>query len=215
MLKGAIFDLDGTLVDSMQFWETLGADYLKLLGYEPPENINDIFKTFSIPQAIDYYQNKCNVKLSVKEIADGINQMLYSAYSKKIMPKNGVIAFLDVLKANGVKMCIVTSNTHYLAETVLKKNSMDSYFSKIFTVESGKTAAYRTALEYLGTKKSDTVIFEDAFYAIKEAKKDGFLTAGVYDNSAENPEQIKQFSDIYISDYSDMKNFWKLAASLN
>ena len=74
MLKGAIFDLDGTILDSMFIWDTIGEDYLRTLGIEPKDNLKETFKTFTLEQAAHYYRENYGVTLSVKEIADGINK---------------------------------------------------------------------------------------------------------------------------------------------
>ena len=80
MVKGAIFDLDGTLIDSMFIWDTFGDDYLKSLGIESKENLAEVFKTFTLEQAAEYYRNHYDIELSVKEIVEGINNMVAEIY---------------------------------------------------------------------------------------------------------------------------------------
>ena len=108
MIKGAIFDLDGTLIDSMFIWDTIGEDYLKSFGIEPKENLAEVFKTFTLEQAAEYYHNHYNIKLSVKEIVEGINDMVAEIYRTKVVLKPGISDFLKRLQSLGVKMCVAT-----------------------------------------------------------------------------------------------------------
>ena len=80
MLKGAIFDFDGTIVDSMYIWDNISMDYLRSLGIEPRENLNEVFANFSLEQAAKYYQDNYKVTLSVNEIISGVNEMIKEFY---------------------------------------------------------------------------------------------------------------------------------------
>ena len=108
MIKGAIFDLDGTLIDSMFIWDTIGEDYLKSFGINPKENLVEVFKTFTLEQAAEYYLNHYHIKLSAKEIVEGINNMVAERYHTKVALKPGVSDFLKRLKGLGIKMCVAT-----------------------------------------------------------------------------------------------------------
>lgn len=219
MIKGAIFDLDGTLFDSMFIWDTIGEVYIRSIGYEPKENLNETFKTFSLYQAACYFKSEYGVILSVDEIMDGVNQMVERYYMEEVQLKPGVAGFLQQLSDSGVKMCIATATDKYLAEAALNRCGISEYFSEIFTCTSvgyGKDepVIYRAALKHLETDKSGTVVFEDAIYAIKTAKKDGFITAAVFDSHEKSQDQIRALCDYYITDYSDAENFWKFASEL-
>ena len=108
MIKGAIFDFDGTLVDSMFIWDTFGEDYLRTLGKAPKENLTETFKTFTLEQAAEYYRAHYGVTLSVGEIVDGVNKMVAEIYRTKVTLKSGVLEFLRDLQGKGVKMCVAT-----------------------------------------------------------------------------------------------------------
>ena len=109
MLKGAIFDLDGTLLDSMFIWETIGEDYLRTLGKEPHEDLKEIFMTLTLEDAAEYYREHYGVTLSVKEIVDSVNAMVEGIYRTKVTLKPGIAEYLRWLKENGVKMCVATA----------------------------------------------------------------------------------------------------------
>ncbi len=207
MLNGAIFDFDGTLVDSMFIWETFGEDYLRSLGKEPKENLRDTFSTFTLEQAAEYYQKHYYVNLSVEEIVNGVNRMVGKIYREKVGLKSGVAEFLDNLHSKGVKMCVATLTDKDLVEEVLERLGVRGYFTEIFTTsEVGHSKKephiYRKALELLGTCKEDTIVFEDAFYTLMTAKNDGFKVAAVYDKYEENQVMMKANADYYIPDYN-------------
>ena len=131
MIKGAIFDFDGTLVDSMFIWDTFGEDYLRTLGKEPRENLTETFKTFTLEQAAEYYREHCGVTLSVGEIVDGVNEMVSEIYRTKVALKKGVLEFLRDLRSKGVKMCVATVTDRPIVEDVLKKLGIRDFFTEI------------------------------------------------------------------------------------
>ncbi len=219
MIKGAIFDLDGTLFDSMFVWDTIGEIYLRSIGYEPKENLNETFKTMSLYNAACYYKSEYGVTLSVDKIMDGVNRMVEKYYINEVQLKTGVYDFIKHLHNIGVKMCIATATDKYLVEAALERCGIKECFSEIFTCTSvghskDEPDIYREALRHLATPKEDTFVFEDAIYAIRTAKKDGFRVVAIYDKSEENQAEIKSLCDYYITDYTDMQEFWKFAAPM-
>ena len=208
MIKGAIFDLDGTLLDSMFIWDTIGDEYLRSLGKEPHEDLKETFMTLTLEEAAEYYREHYGVTLSVQEIVDGVNSMVEQTYRTKVTLKSGVAEYLAWLKENGVRMCVATVTDRYLVEETLERLGVRHYFSEIFTcAEVGfgkdKPIIYQKALEHLGTEKSDTYVFEDLPFALNTAKTDGFPTVGVYDRHEVHHDELKELSDYYIRDFSD------------
>ncbi len=219
MLKGAIFDVDGTLLDSMEIWDTLGEDYLKSLGFTPKENLNETFKSMSLRQAAEYYISEYSVPLSVDEIMHGVNAMIENYYSHEALLKHGVLDLLQRLHENGVKMCIAIATDRPFIEAALERCGVLNYFSEIFTCNSvghGKDEPfiYREALKALGTDRTNTVVFEDALYAAKTAKSDGFTIVAVYDVHENNEDKLKAIADCYIADYTNAKSFWSFASQI-
>ena len=208
MLKGAILDFDGTLVDSMFIWDTIGEDYLRSLGKEPHEDLKETFMTLTLEEAAEYYRTQYGVTLSVKEIVDGVNTMVEGIYRTRVALKQGVADFLAQLKENGTRMCIATVTDRYLVEETLDRLGILQYFSEIFTcAEVGygkdKPIIYRKALEHLDTAKNETYVFEDSLFALKTAKADGFTTVGVYDRHENRQDNLKNLADYYILDFAD------------
>ena len=208
MIKGAIFDLDGTLLDSMFIWDTVGEEYLRSLGKEPHEDLKETFMTLTLEEAAEYYRENYGVTLSVQEIVDGVNAMVEQTYRTKVTLKPGIAEYLAWLKENGVRMCVATVTDRYLVEETLERLGVRHYFSEIFTcAEVGfgkdKPVIYQKALEHLGTEKSDTYVFEDLLFALNTAKTDGFPTVGIYDRHEAHQDELKELSDYYVLDFTD------------
>lgn len=206
MIKGAIFDFDGTLVDSMFIWDTFGEDYLRILGKEPRENLTETFKTFTLEQAAEYYREHYGVTLSVEEILDGENKMIAEIYRTKVSLKDGVYEFLSALKAQGVKMCVATVSDRVIVEDVLARLGIRDCFIAVLTsseVGFGKDTPhlYRAALKTLETSKEETAVFEDVLHALTTAKQDGFIAVAVYDSHEFRQTEMKALADYYIADY--------------
>ena len=206
MIKGAIFDLDGTLLDSMSIWDTIGEDYLRSLGIEPRENLAETFKTFTLEESAEYYRTHYGVTLSVEEIVNGVNLMIEDFYRNTVLLKEGVADFLAKLSNDGVKMCIATVTDKYLVEAALIRLNVRQYFGEIFTtaeVGCGKNdpKIYRTALAYLGTEKQETLVFEDVLHALMTAKNDGFPVAAVYDEHESRQNEMRLVADYYILNF--------------
>ena len=209
-MEGAIFDLDGTLLDSMPIWDTLAEDYLRKLGREPKEDLTEIFKTFSLEQSAEYYRKHYGVTLSASQIIEDIQEMIKDFYQNSVLLKNGCKEFLENLQQRGVKMCIATSCERTLTEMALNRLGVRAYFSEIFTcTEHGcnkeSPKLYRIALDHLGTEKEKTFVFEDAFHALQTAKNDGFPTVAVYDKSEKEWEKMKAAATLYCLDFSSLK----------
>lgn len=206
-IKGAIFDFDGTLFDSMFIWETIGVEYLRFLGIEPEPDLNQFFKTMSLPEAAEYYREHYGVCLSVEEIISGVNQKAEEMYKTRVALKAGVRQCLEKLAAHGTNMVIATASDVYLVEMVLKRHGIAEFFSHIFSctdVGAGKTQPliYEKALSALQTERHDTLVFEDSAYAIRTAKQAGFAVAGVYDRYEPEQQTVRQLSDFYITDFA-------------
>ena len=208
MLTGAIFDFDGTLLDSMFIWDTIGEDYLRTLGKEPHEDLKETFMTLTLEEAAEYYREHYKVTLSVTEIVDSINAMVEGIYRTKVTLKPGVTDYLRLLKESGVKMCVATVTDRYLVEDTLERLGILHYFSEIFTcAEVGygkdKPIIYQKALEHLGTAKEETFVFEDSLFALETAKADGFPTVGVYDMHESRQEEMKRLADCYVRSFEE------------
>lgn len=217
MLKAAIFDFDGTLFDSNYVWVTAGERFFASIGVIPRDNLQQEIRTMSLYQSACYIREEYGLSLSVEEIMKGINRTVENCYFHEVLPKQGAISFLRELKAADVRMCIATATDRYQIEAALKRFELLDFFDAIFTcteVGHGKDepVVFWKAMEYLGTDRSNTVIFEDALHAVQTAKADGFLTVGICDPHIQEQEQLQSLCDCYLTDFSQTETFWKFAS---
>ena len=218
MLKGLIFDFDGTLFDSMFIWDTAGEVYLRSIGKEPETDLQKILKPMSLLQSAEHIREKYQIPLSIKDIMDGVNRTVEDFYFYTVEPKPGVIAFLEELHRRNIKMCIATATDRYQVEAALQRCKMRHFFSEIFTcteVGSGKDRPdiFRKAMEHLQTDRTNTAVVEDAYHAAHTAKQDGFLVVGVYDSHESRQQELLQIADVFLPDYLHLNNFWKFASA--
>ena len=202
-MKGAIFDLDGTILDSMAIWETYGTSYLRSKGCECESELDEMFRAFSLRDAAIYCKNVLKSEMTVEEVMADINKVAENFYFYQVPLKEGVKEYLENLKKDGVKLCIATATDRHMTEAALKRNGIYELFEFIMTcteVGAGKKEPliFRKALEKLGTSKEETVIFEDAIHAVETAKKDGFKVFVIYDKFEKHPEEIKALADKYM-----------------
>ena len=217
-IRGAIFDVDGTLLDSMFIWDTIGETYLRSIGYEPREKLNEVFKNMSLFQAARYYRTEYGVTLSIDEIMNGVNAMLERYYRFEVSLKPGVAELLAQLQASGVKLCIATATDRYLVEAALERCGVLSCFGAVFTcneVGHGKDEPdiFEEALRFLGTEKAETVVFDDALYAVRTAKEAGFPVAAVYDSHERSQAEVCARSDLYLEDLTQLVELQKFLSA--
>lgn len=208
-LEGAIFDLDGTLLDSMPAWNNAGPDYLRSLGIEPEKNLGARVRKMSLYQAACLFRDEYGVQKNTDEIMLGIDRVIEEFYFRRVQAKPGTAEFLERLKNDGVKMCVATATDSHLVKAALDKTGLSGYFGRIFTcteIGHGKDEPdiFNTALEYLGTDKKNTMIFEDALFAVETAKRAGFKVCAVYDALEGQPERLKALADYYIQSFADI-----------
>lgn len=200
-IDGAIFDADGTLLDSMFLWETVGDNYLRSLGICPEKNLRRIIETMSLEEMAEYFQRSYQIDRSVPEVIAGIDKLIEEDYGHHIKLKPGVRTLLDTFKANHIKMYVATATTRYLIVSALKNNNILEYFEGVVSCSDINTnkhtpEVFLYALEKLGTPKESTYIFEDAPHAIASAKAAGFRVIAVYDKYAcADEEYLKEYAD--------------------
>ena len=219
MLKAAIFDFDGTLFDSNYIWVTAGERLFQSIGIAPKPKFQEEIRTMSLYQSACYIRKEYDLSLTVEEIMEGINQTVEEAYFLEVQPKPGVVPFLNALKMAGIRMCIATATDRYQIEAALNRCDMLAFFEGIFTcseVGHGKDepVVFQKAMEFLGTDRSNTVIFEDALHAVQTAKADGFLTVGICDPYIQEREQLQALCDCYLTDFNQTEPFWKFVSQV-
>lgn len=210
-LNYAIFDLDGTLLDSLPIWDNLGLNMLRALGYDPDPALGRQLKIMTMKDGAQLCKDLFQMPQSIEEIAALVEDQAQLAYRTVIGTKPGVPAFLERLKAAGIPMFIATNTRRDLVEDGLRRNWLEHYFEGILTcpeVGEGKKegpAVYEESLRLLGGTKENTVVFEDAIHPIRTAKKAGFRVAAIYDPSSEGEhEEIRALAEVYFRSYDEI-----------
>jgi thiamine-phosphate diphosphorylase len=207
VMQGAIFDLDGTLVDSMPYWENIAADYLKSIGITPKSGLREQVRKMFLRESAEFVKKEYSLSLSVEEIINGVNETVAHYYCNDIVLKPGVTEMLQSL--TGVKKYVCTLTDSKLTRTVLERNGILKYFDGIlsavdYNIGKDTPKIYEMAREALGTPKQYTYIFEDSDYAIETAKKGGFTVVGVYDEHTDR-SKIESMCDFYTVGYNEWK----------
>ena len=209
MIKGAIFDIDGVLLDSMGIWDDLGARYLRSLDKIPEEGLNKILFSMSMEQGAEYLKNNYDLRQSVKETVDGLGKMLEDYYFYEVLLKPGAKEVLEFLKSKNIKMAAATSSPRTHIEKALSRNGLLGYIDKIYTtsevgVSKHSPDIYNLAADFLKTKSEETLVFEDSLYALNTAKEAGFVTVGVFDEKGEsNQAELENQADLYLKKLDD------------
>lgn len=208
--EGVIFDLDGTLVDSMWVWKQIDIDYLGQYGISHPADLQEKISGMSFYETAVYFKNNFAIPDSVEEMMDTWNRMAFDSYQNKVKEKPGALAFLQWLKNHGIKTGIATSNSEVLVEALLKARGLDGYFQAVHTgyeVERGKPAPdiYLLAAKSLGVPPEKCLAFEDIPEGIMSARAAGMEVCGVEDAfSVGLRERKRELSQYYIDDYRDI-----------
>ncbi|MEL7654699.1 MAG: HAD family phosphatase [Bacillota bacterium] len=210
---GAIFDLDGTILDSMPIWDNAGEMFLNKLGINAEPGLGKIMFAMCMTEGAEYLKERYSLNMGIDEIIAGINHTIQDFYFHQVQLKDGVKQFLIEMKQAGIPMAAATSSDRKIVERALERLDVINFFDKILTcteIGAGKEKPdiYFAAAEHMGTLPKDTWVFEDALHAIQTAKSAGFRTVGVYDaSSKENWGEIKKISEIYMEKLVYIKQF--------
>lgn len=209
MIKGIIFDADGTIIDSMKIWDELGKRYLLKKGIRADSELSDILYDMSLEESGRYLKERYQISDRVEKIISDVLELIKDFYKNEVCEKPGLSVFLEKMKEKRIPMGIATSGSRELLQYALKKIGILEYFDFILTCDELGTSKkepyiYLKAAKKLGTMPCETAVFEDAVHGIKTAGKVGFVTVGVRDESSDRyREEIIKTADIYITDFYD------------
>lgn len=214
-MKAAIFDFDGTLVDSLIFWgvywDAFGKRCLGVEGFVPDTDVDKAVRTATSSQTASIIGARYG---HTQEAGALFNEMLIRFYGEQVELKAGVREFLEHCLANGVKMCVATASEVRLVRIAMKRLDLDKYFEGVFScfdLGVGKDVpdVYLKALDCLGTEVSETFVFEDSLLAIKTATKAGFLTVGIYDTHNFGHQEMQEIATCYVGKNETMMKLVK------
>lgn len=210
-VKGVIFDLDGTLIDSMWVWEAVDEEFLGRYGYDVPKDLGRKVEGMSFTETAEYFSRHFELPLTVEEIKDCWKQMAYEKYCHQVPLKQGAAPFLKWLSRQGIRLGIATSNSRELVDRALESLGIAGYFHSIATaceVQAGKPAPdiYLKVAADLGLKPGECLVFEDVPAGILAGKAAGMRVCAVEDQASLWLEDEKRsLADYYITDYDDLK----------
>ncbi len=206
--KGIIFDLDGTLLDSMGVWNDVDIEFFKRRNIPLTDEYKEKIKSMHFDTAAKYTKETYNLPESEKEIIDEWLELCEEAYSTTVMLKDGAKEFIKYCKECGLKLTIATASTDKISEAVLRNNGVREYFdAKTYVEEVGKDKhepdVYLLAARKLGLEPKECIVCEDILIGLKSAKKVGFTTVAMYDEDSKDEwEEICETSDINIHSFA-------------
>ena len=210
MLEAVIFDLDGSMVDSMWMWRSIDIEYLGRFGIELPENLQACIEGKSFSETAAYFKERFQLPDDLDTIKADWNRMAWDKYAYEVPVKDGVTELLQYCMDHRIKVGIATSNSRALVENVVKARHMDKYFDCIMTgcdVEKGKPAPdiYLAVARELGVSPENCLVFEDIIPGIQAGKAAGMRVCAVYDKYSEHQDDEKRtLADYYTYHFKEL-----------
>lgn len=213
MVKGVIFDLDGTLIDSMQVWYDVDRRFLGENGIsDPPADISDRVKKMTIDQSSELFIREFGLRCTKEYVIRRIGELVRQEYEENILLKPCVGELLDILDDRGIPCGVATVTYSSLAEAVLRRCGIRDRFKFLLAdrdFPEGKNSPeiYIKAAELLGTLPEETLVVEDSLHCIETARNAGFVTAAVYDKAAAaDRNALERLADSYIMTLGEVKH---------
>lgn len=210
MTEAVIFDLDGSMVDSMWVWKDIDIEYLGKFGIALPENLQACIEGMSFGETAAYFKNRFGLPDTIEEIKADWNRMARDKYALEVPVKEGVTELLEYCKAHGIKAGIATSNSRELVETLVNAHHLESCFDCIMTacdVSRGKPAPdiYLAVAGELGVSPENCLVFEDIIPGIQAGLSAGMKVCAVYDRYSEHQDEEKRrMADYYTRHFTEL-----------
>lgn len=211
-IQAVIFDLDGTLVDSMWMWREIDIQYLGRYGIQLPETLQAEIEGMSFTETAVYFKETFHIPQTIEEIKQDWYEMAYEKYAHEVPLKAGALELLKFLYGKGIRTGIATSNGIRLVEAVMESNGLGKYIQVVRTacdVAKGKPAPdiYLKVAEDLGVDSENCLVFEDVPMGILAGKNAGMPVCAVEDSHSRNQiEEKRRFADYYINSFHDIFN---------
>ncbi len=209
-VEGIIFDLDGTIVDSMGVWKAVDQEYLRRRGIPLPEGLNKELESMEFTETARYFKRRFDLPDTVEEIIGEWMEMVQDQYRNKVPMKPGLKGFLEHAHGKGIRMGVASSNHVDLVRAALEGHKIEGYFSAIATcseVEHAKPEpdVYLEAARRLQIPAERCLVFEDIPVGIRAGKSAGMRTCAVRDDySQEQDGEKRRQADYYIESYAQI-----------
>lgn len=209
--RGAIFDLDGTLLDSMHVWKDIDIEFLGKRGYGVPPGYSESLAGLSFLETAEKVIATFDLKETPQDIMQEWNKMAVEAYRNRVKLKPYAKEYLEHLKQKGTRLAVCTALSRELYEPALQSNGVFDYFDAFVStdeVSRGKNFpdAYLLAAQRLGLSACDCAVFEDVLAAVRSALAAGMQVYGVFDpSSAHDQKEIQAIVQGYLYDFSFCK----------
>lgn len=214
MIKGIIFDLDGTLIDSMRIWNDVDRVFLRECGVaEPPADISDRVRKMSVDESAEYFISEFGLSLTKDNVINRIEELVRIEYEELIPLKPDVTELLDFLDKKSIPYGVATATYKRLAEAVLRRLGIFERQRFLLTDEefpAGKTSPdiFFGGARLLGLAPEEVLVAEDSLHCIETAAAAGFFTVGVYDEVSEcDRHAIEKISDAYVMRLGEIRRF--------
>lgn len=210
-MLGVIFDLDGTILDSMKMWQDLDRDFLERYGKEYKPQVSEMMLSKSLEQAAEIIAEQYNLPLTPQEIVEEWNVQLYEKYMYELELKPNALEMIEMFEKYKIPMCVATLTEKWYAEGALKRLGIYDKMQFVLTVsEVGKSKRdpeiYIMCAQRMGIHPGDIVVMEDSLHAIETAKSARFITYGIVDKNNHSVEEIEQVADKTITDFQQVIN---------
>lgn len=216
MIHGAIFDADGTLLDSMGMWDTVGVRYLASLGITAQPGLRAILFPMSLAECAVYLKEAYRLSQSHQAIEDGINGTIRSFYRTEVKAKPGAKTFLEALRRKGIACTLATATDRSVILEGLARTGLLPLLGEVYTcgdlgMDKRSPEIFHYVRKQMGiAEPSETWVFEDAVHAASTAYQAGYRVAGVADPYSDQ-EALKKVSHLYLPTLQDFPGFWSRA----
>lgn len=202
MITHAIFDVDGTILDTTEMWNLLPERYLLTCGIKVDgASLCERMRSMSLPEAGEFLRTEFGLPYSVDEILHRVNDMTRRFYSEEAELRAGIPSLLFELHKRGVRMSVATAGDSELVLAAFRRHGIDGFFEGIATCSEygskNSPDVYLAAAEIVGGSPRDTLVFEDSLFAARTAKAAGFFTAAVRDIGEDKQDDLRREADFY------------------
>ena len=206
-IQGAVFDMDGTLVESLTFWqflwEHIGERYFRDPSFRPSDSIDRSCRTMIYEDGMRLFTEHYPISEDFPIFMERAYQWIETYYHEYVLAKPGAAELLDALKRHGVRMCLATATEPKYVRYLLKKLDFGKYFDFALScseVGAGKDKPdiYLEAAKQLALPTENLAVFEDSYVALETAGRIGFHTIGIYDPNNYGHDRLKSASEIYM-----------------